>query len=106
MILLLGLLMLQCTWTKDANDNVLLGPGCTAADIFVNAPAGDFHLIPGSPAVGAALCLPEVPTDKDGVPRPNRGPLPGNTGCDVGAYQLVVPNPAPAAPKNLRIITS
>jgi hypothetical protein len=60
-----------------------------------------------SPAVGRALCLPEVKTDFDNVPRPNRGPntrFPGDTGCDIGAYEYNAPNPAPAAPINLRIV--
>jgi len=97
-------LLFQCTATTDANGNVFVsGAGCTSA-LFVDAPNGDFHLQPGAPAIGKALCLPEVPTDLDGVPRPNRGPVPGNSGCDIGAFQFVAPNPAPAAPKNLRII--
>lgn len=52
----------------------------------------DFHLSPGSPAIGTGLCLPEVPFDFDGVPRPNRPPntyFPGDTGCEIGAYQYV-----------------
>jgi hypothetical protein len=101
------LLQTSCTWTKDAKNNVILSSGCTAAIIFMNANAANFHLMPGSPAIGNAVCLPEVTTDFDGVPRPNRAPntyFQGDTGCDIGAYQFVVPNPPPAAPKNLRII--
>ena len=67
----------------------------------------NFHLQPGSPAIGKALCLPEVPFDFDGVPRPNRPPntyFPGDTGCDIGAYQYVPPTPRPPAPTNLRIL--
>jgi hypothetical protein len=91
-----------CTYTKDANNNVILGAGCRVEDIFINAAAGDFHLVPGAPAIGNALCLPEVTTDFDGNPRPTPGRPPGQ-GCDIGAFQF--PNvAAPAAPTNLRII--
>ena len=91
-----------CTYTKDANNNVILGAGCRVEDIFINAAAGDFHLVPGAPAIGNALCLPEVTTDFDGKPRPTPGRPPGQ-GCDIGAFQF--PNvAAPAAPTNLRII--
>lgn len=54
----------------------------------------DFHLKAGSPAIGMAICLPEVPFDADGVRRPNRPPntlFPGDTGCEIGAYQFVLP---------------
>lgn len=43
-----------------------------------------------SPAVGKALCLPEVPFDIVGRSRPSRPKdwlFPGDTGCDIGAYQ-------------------
>lgn len=106
--LILFSMFLQCTYTKDANNNVILGAGCTANDIFVNAAGGDFHLKATSPAVGNALCLPDVPTDLDGIQRPNRGPntrFPGDTGCEIGAYQFNAPNPAPLAPTNLRIVS-
>lgn len=107
MIFLIGLFLFQCTFTIDANNNVIVSSGCTAADIFVDAAHGDFRLKATSPAVGRALCLPEVPTDIDNVARPNRGPntrFPGDTGCEIGAYQYNAPNPAPAAPTNLRIV--
>lgn len=84
-----------CTFTIDANQNVLMGPGCTAADLFKNAAADDFHLVPNSPAIGRAECLAAVPTDFDGVPRPSQAPRPGNTGCDIGAYQFVPAAPPP-----------
>jgi hypothetical protein len=67
----------------------------------------DFHLKAGSPAIGKALCLPEVKFDLDGVPRPNRPPntlFTGDTGCDIGAYQYVIPVIVINPPKNLRII--
>lgn len=56
------------------------------------APGADFHLSAGSPAIGRAICDPANPFDADNVPRPNRPPntyFPGDTGCDVGAYQYV-----------------
>lgn len=95
-------LLIQCTWTKDANNNVILGAGCKASDIFLDAPTGNFHLTPGSPAIGNAVCLPEVTADFDGNPRPTPGRPPG-AGCDIGAFQF--PNvAAPAAPTNLRLV--
>src|SRR5262245_3193542 len=81
-----------CTFTTDKDNNVLLGPGCTSADIFVNAGASDFRLATNSPAIGRALCLPEVQTDIVGNPRPTPGRPPG-MGCDIGAYQYVTPKP-------------
>lgn len=107
MIVIFGLLFQTCTWTIDSNKNVLVGAGCTAASIFTNAQIADFHLASTSPAIGRAVCLPEVPFDFDGVPRPNRPPnflFPGDTGCDIGAYQYKIPNPV-KVPKNLRIIS-
>jgi len=67
----------------------------------------NFHLTSGSPAIGKAICLSEVTKDFDGVPRPNRPPntlFPGDTGCDIGAYQFVI-NSITNPPTNLRIIS-
>lgn len=36
---------------------------------FVNGPAGDLHLAPGSAAIGAGESIPWITTDLDGVPR-------------------------------------
>lgn len=70
----------------------------------------NFHLAPGSPAIGHAVCLPEIPFDFDGVPRPNRPPntlFPGDTGCDIGAYQFVATNVVTMKPPtNLRVVSA
>jgi len=50
---------------------------------FVNASAGDFHLLPGSPAIDAGVALPNVTHDLDGIPRPQ------GEGYDIGAYEYV-----------------
>ena len=49
---------------------------------FVNPPTGDFHLQSSSPAIDAGLTLSEVPTDFDGVSRPQ------GSGYDIGAYEF------------------
>ncbi|MBV8311372.1 MAG: hypothetical protein JO344_13405, partial [Planctomycetaceae bacterium] len=48
--------------------------------MFVAAASADFHLRPGSPAIGSGATLPEVTTDLEGRPRPLGG-------YDIGAYQ-------------------
>ncbi len=50
---------------------------------LVDAPAGDFHLVIGSPAIDAAVVIPNDPTiDYDGTPRP-QGPR-----SDIGAFEF------------------
>ena len=53
---------------------------------FVNADS-DFHLQAGSPAVDTGVTVSGVPTDYDGVSRPQ-----GNA-FDMGAYELVAAGP-------------
>lgn len=48
---------------------------------FRDAPAGDFHLQPGSPAVDAGSATDAPAADFDGTPRPQGG------GWDIGAYE-------------------
>lgn len=99
----LWLLIFQCTFTVTDNR---LTTSCTT-DQFRKALAQDFHLQPTSPAIGKGLCLPEVTTDFDGVPRPNRAPgarFPEDSGCEIGAFQFAVSG-VPPAPTNLRIIS-
>jgi len=52
------------------------------AEVFVNPAKGDYHLRPGSPAIGAGIPipLPEVTDDLFGTPRPKAAP-------DIGAVQ-------------------
>jgi chitodextrinase len=47
----------------------------------VNPAQNDFHLQASSPAIDEGLALAEVPTDKDGVPRPQ------GQGYDLGTYE-------------------
>jgi hypothetical protein len=48
--------------------------------VFSNSTAFDLHLKSGSPAIDAGLVISIVPTDFDGVPRPQ-------TAYDIGAYE-------------------
>lgn len=76
----------------------------TAAPLFVNAAAGDFHEAAGSPTIDAGENSPEDgSTDLDGNPRQ----LPGHLTCgapepavtDIGAYEFVpIPPPCPLLP--------
>jgi hypothetical protein len=54
-----------------------------AATFFVDMENGNFHLAPGSPAIGKGEPSLDVSTDIDGNPRPN----PGGGAPDIGAYE-------------------
>ena len=68
------------TWKSTHNhDTHSLQAADTA--LFVNAGANDFHLKAGSPALNAGTTLADVPTDIDGVTRPQGGAY------DIGCYE-------------------
>lgn len=48
----------------------------------------DFHLQPGSPAIGAGVTIAGLATDFDGIPRPQ------GSAFDIGAYQYVTASSA------------
>ena len=54
-----------------------------ASTFFVDMANKNFHLAPGSPAIGAAQPGVSAPTDFDGNPRP----APSGTNADVGAFE-------------------
>lgn len=59
---------------------------------FVNAAAGDFRLLPGSPAIGKGSSAGAPRTDSDGVVRPD-----GH--CDIGAFQAAPTSTGATAPQ-------
>ena len=59
---------------------------------FENAGAANFKLLTDSPAKDTGITLASVPTDKDGVSRP-QGPA-----YDIGAYEFVSGGPTPPNP--------
>src|SRR5262249_24805082 len=55
----------------------------TAAQLFVNPLANDYHLLSSSPARDHGTSLFAPPTDLDGRPRPQ------GTAVDIGAYEVL-----------------
>ncbi|HWB01667.1 MAG TPA: choice-of-anchor D domain-containing protein [Verrucomicrobiales bacterium] len=49
---------------------------------FVNADAGDFRLLPGSPLIDRGLTIPSILRDHGGSPRPQ------GAGYDIGAFEF------------------
>ncbi|MBT3375407.1 MAG: DUF1565 domain-containing protein [Lentisphaerae bacterium] len=58
------------TWQNDTGNDL---HSVIADPMFVDPENGDFHLKPGSPAIGLVLALGEVGDDRDGTVRPSRG---------------------------------
>ncbi len=60
------------------------GPGSltVGSNSFVNAAANDYHLVSTSPAVNYGVAVAAVPTDRDGLARPQGAVF------DAGAYEL------------------
>jgi hypothetical protein len=58
----------------------------------VNAPAGDFHELSGSPTIDAGLLDPQIGTlDLDGNSRVEGPPCGAASAPDIGAYEVVAP---------------
>ena len=72
-------------WDNGSNalnaSGVTFSGNITANPLYVNGPAGDFHLSAGSPALGAADLAFTLPTDIDGDARPLGG------AADLGAFE-------------------
>jgi len=67
--------------TNDASNTTLQNNLTDQDPRFVNPAASDFHLQPGSPAIDAGASLTEIPTDVDGISRPQ------GSAYDIGAYE-------------------
>jgi hypothetical protein len=88
----------------NGNQNIASGKytasnNLTSNPNFVNGGASDFRLQSNSPAINAGVNLVDVPTDKDGVLRPQGGAY------DIGAYEYVggASNTPLNAPSDLRV---
>ena len=69
----------------------------TAEPLFVNAAAGDFHQLAGSPTIDAGVADPLIGgTDLDGNPRSQPPCIGGAPAPDIGAYEIA---PTVACPK-------
>ena len=67
---------------------------------FTNASAMDFTLLSDSPARDAGVEVPSVPTDFNGIRRPQEGAF------DIGAHEYSAgAPPAPRPPQNVRLLT-
>jgi hypothetical protein len=75
------------------------GTNTVANPSFVNA-SSDFHLLAGSPAIGAGVAVSGAATDYDGVARPQ-----GN-GFDIGAYEFPAVQPPVVSAVSASNVTS
>jgi len=70
-------------WPGPARLSNISDPRAVVGDPrYVSAAGRDFHLQPGSAAIDRGLTLPMVPTDRDGVRRPQGAVI------DIGAYEF------------------
>jgi hypothetical protein len=87
---ILTMFLQQCVLVPDGTGNFTTT--CPTSKTFVDQPNNDMHPVSTNPGIGHAQCLPEVLWDLDRNARPSRPPntlFPGDTGCDIGAYQYV-----------------
>jgi hypothetical protein len=90
-------------------NNPVTAPGTqgnqTAPPLFVNAAAGDFHEMAGSPTIDGGAADSLGPLDLDGLARSQPGCIGGPAVPDIGAYELTptvacpVPPPPPTPPQ-------
>ncbi|MFI5028165.1 MAG: hypothetical protein ACHQCF_04185 [Solirubrobacterales bacterium] len=72
----------------------------TAAPLFVNAAAGDFHEVAGSPTIDGGLADSQTGSlDLDGHVRAQPGCLGAASVPDIGAYEISPTAPCPPPPK-------
>jgi hypothetical protein len=76
-------LLLAANTTQTGTSNLVL-PSPTDATWFVDAAGGNFRLVAGAPPIDQGAALADLPTDYDGVPRP-QGPA-----FDIGAFERPV----------------
>jgi hypothetical protein len=71
-------------WKGQGYEAHSVAPGAAAASLFVNVVTADYHLPAGSLALDKGQSLGAVPTDRDGVSRPQ------GAAYDAGCYERVV----------------
>ncbi len=78
-------------YAGNCQDQTGLNHNLSVDPLFAGAPAGDYHLLPGSPAVDSGNNpIPDLPqVDLDGEPRILDGDASGAAAIDMGADELV-----------------